>query len=150
MKTVEGDLIALAKQGAFDVIVHGCNCFCTMGAGIAKSIRTEFPEAYAVDLATEKGERAKLGTLSAAEVLIDGRQLVVVNAYTQYDYSRAGVQVDYNAVRSVFALIKKTYSSKRIGYPLIGAGLAGGDWSVIASIVKKELKGEDHTVVIFK
>ena len=32
---VDGDLIKLAKQGRFDVIVHGCNCFCQMGAGIA-------------------------------------------------------------------------------------------------------------------
>ena len=35
MKTVTGDLIALAQQGTFDVIAHGCNCMCQMGAGIA-------------------------------------------------------------------------------------------------------------------
>ena len=39
MKIIKGDLIKLALQGEFDVIVHGCNCFCTMGAGIAKSIK---------------------------------------------------------------------------------------------------------------
>ena len=31
MKTIEGNLISLAKAGQFDVIVQGCNCFCTMG-----------------------------------------------------------------------------------------------------------------------
>jgi O-acetyl-ADP-ribose deacetylase (regulator of RNase III) len=35
MKEIEGDLIDLAKRGHFDVVTHGCNCFCTMGAGIA-------------------------------------------------------------------------------------------------------------------
>jgi O-acetyl-ADP-ribose deacetylase (regulator of RNase III) len=31
MKVIKGDLIQLAKDGKFDLIVHGCNCFCTMG-----------------------------------------------------------------------------------------------------------------------
>jgi O-acetyl-ADP-ribose deacetylase (regulator of RNase III) len=46
MKVTEGDLIKKAKEGEFDLIVHGCNCFCTMGGGIAKGIKREFPEAY--------------------------------------------------------------------------------------------------------
>ena len=45
MKIIEGDLIQLALDGEFDLIIHGCNCFCSMGAGIAKSIREIFPEA---------------------------------------------------------------------------------------------------------
>ena len=39
---IEGDLIKLAKEGAFDVITHGCNCFCTMGAGIAPQMAETF------------------------------------------------------------------------------------------------------------
>lgn len=35
----QGDLIERAENGDFDVIIQGCNCFHTMGAGIAKSIR---------------------------------------------------------------------------------------------------------------
>ena len=35
MNIVKGDLIKSAKEGQFDVIIHGCNCFNTMGAGIA-------------------------------------------------------------------------------------------------------------------
>ena len=42
MKTVKGDLIHLALAGEFDVIVHGCNCYCTMGVGIAKTIKQKF------------------------------------------------------------------------------------------------------------
>ena len=56
MKIIQGDLVAMAQQGQFDVIVHGCNCFCAMGAGIAKSIRRAFPQAYEADLKTRKGE----------------------------------------------------------------------------------------------
>ena len=39
MNIVKGCLIELAVEGNFDVIVHGCNCFNTMGAGIAKQIK---------------------------------------------------------------------------------------------------------------
>jgi O-acetyl-ADP-ribose deacetylase (regulator of RNase III) len=39
---IEGDLIKLATQGTFDVITHGCNCFCTMGAGIAPQMALVF------------------------------------------------------------------------------------------------------------
>ena len=41
-KEINGDLIELAKQGTFDVIAHGCNCFCTMGAGIAPQMARAF------------------------------------------------------------------------------------------------------------
>ncbi|MGJ4995019.1 hypothetical protein ACQR0Z_11425 [Bradyrhizobium sp. HKCCYLS3077] len=54
MKIIKGDLIKLALDGHIDVIVHGCNCQCTMGAGIAKSIKDIFPEAYAADLSTPR------------------------------------------------------------------------------------------------
>lgn len=60
MKEIDGDLIALAREGHFDLIAHGCNCFCTMGARIARGIRAAFPEAYEADLNTKKGDRAKL------------------------------------------------------------------------------------------
>jgi O-acetyl-ADP-ribose deacetylase (regulator of RNase III) len=150
MKSILGDLILLARSGDFDVIAHGCNCFCTMGAGIAKGIRAAFPGAYDADLATVKGDRAKLGTCSAAEVIRDGRTLIVVNAYTQYDYRDGGTKVDYDAVRSCMRWIRERHSGKRIGLLKIGAGLAGGDWERIARIIEKELAGEDVTLVEFR
>ena len=149
MKVVSGDLIQLAKNGEFDLIVHGCNCFCTMGAGIAKGIKAAFPAAYKADRVTLRGDRAKLGMCSAAEVERDVGPLIVVNAYTQFDYRGSGPKVDYDAVRSCFRWIKQQHSGKRIGLPKIGAGLAGGDWERIARIIEEELEGEDVTLVEF-
>jgi O-acetyl-ADP-ribose deacetylase (regulator of RNase III) len=54
VKVVRGDLLQLALDGAFDVIVHGANCQCVMGAGNARTIRERLPEAYEADLATLK------------------------------------------------------------------------------------------------
>ncbi len=147
MRVVRGDLIRLALSGAFDVIVHGANCFGTMGAGIAKAICDEFPEAYAADLATPKGDRRKLGTVSCAEVVRAEHRFTVVNAYTQFDFRGRGVRVDYDAVQAAFVEIRKQFTGSRIGYPMIGAGLARGDWSRLGPIIEGALRGEDHTPV---
>lgn len=147
MRVIEGDLLELALAGEFDVIVHGCNCHCTMGAGIAKSIKARFPEAHAADLATSKGDRDKLGTISFAEIERPHHSFVVVNAYTQYNWRGPGKKVDYDAVRTAMQRVRHTFGGKRIGYPLIGAGLAGGDWDDIAPIIDTALDGEDHTLV---
>lgn len=146
MKERLGDLIKLGKAGEFDVIVHGCNCFCTMGAGIAKGIKAEFPEAFEADLKTKSGDHSKLGTISYAKT----GDLTVVNAYTQFHWRGAGGNADYDAIRQAFRLVKNTFTGKRIGYPAVGAGLAGGDWAVISTIIEEALKGEDHTFVVFK
>jgi O-acetyl-ADP-ribose deacetylase (regulator of RNase III) len=114
MKIIKGDLIKLALEGNFDVIVHGCNCFCTMGAGIANAIKSEFPEAYEADCKTEKGSKGKLGTYSHATIERNGNEITVINAYTQYDFKGPGMKADYDAIRSVFKKLKSNYSEKRI------------------------------------
>lgn len=149
MNVIDGDLIELAKKGYFDVILHGCNCFCTMGKGIALAIKNEFPDAYKADCATAVGDRAKLGSYSSAEIVDERQSLTVVNAYTQFHFRGKGTKADYEAIRSVMARVKADFAGKRIGYPLIGAGLAGGDWTVIESIIRDELVGEHHTLVRF-
>jgi O-acetyl-ADP-ribose deacetylase (regulator of RNase III) len=152
MRTITGDLITLAKGGTLDVIAHGCNCFHTMGGGIAAQIRQHFPEAFAADRATTYGDAGKLGTCSVATVtLAGGHTLTIVNAYTQFEPSggSGGVDVDYGAVAKAMAWIGAHYSGKRIGLPMIGAGLAGGDWATIEGIIRDALGGEDVTIVRF-
>jgi len=150
MQIVEGDLLTLAAAGQFDVIIHGCNCQNTMGAGIAKSIKQKFPAAYAADLATEKGSRSKLGSYSWAKVDCNGHELTIVNAYTQFRWRGSGVKVDYDAIRLVFSAINSDFDGNRIAYPVIGAGLAGGDWNIISKIIGEELSGQDHTLVKYR
>lgn len=147
MHTEKGDLIQKAKAGEFDVIVHGCNCFCTMGAGIAKTIKQVFPAAYEADLATAVGDAAKLGTYSQALVEASGKPLLIINAYTQYQWRGPGRLADYDAIRQVFRRLKQECQGKRLGYPAIGAGLAKGDWTIIAAIIEEELAGENHVFV---
>jgi O-acetyl-ADP-ribose deacetylase (regulator of RNase III) len=149
MNIIQGDLLQIALAGRFDVIVHGCNCQCAMGKGIALSIKRQFPEVYEADLRTPRGDRAKLGTISVAEIARPPARFTVVNAYTQFHYRGEGVHADYDAIRSAFRQIKRQFAGRRIGYPQIGAGLAKGDWAIISATILKELAGEDHTLVEF-
>ncbi len=149
MKIIKGDLIKLALEGKFDVIIHGCNCFCTMGAGIAKAIKSEFPEAFKADQITEKGDKSKLGFFTQATTIRSGYPIMVINAYTQFNYRGKGIKADYDAIRNIFKKLKSEFPGKRFGFPLIGAGLAGGDWDIISEIISEELQGEDFTLVEF-
>jgi O-acetyl-ADP-ribose deacetylase (regulator of RNase III) len=146
MKIIKGNLITLAQKGSFDVIMHGCNCFCTMGAGIAKEIKLKFPEAYQTDLETEKGSKEKLGTCSYIEI----NNLTIVNAYTQFHWRGRGIKVDYEAIKLCFQFIKKQFHGQRIGIPKIGTGLAGGDWNIISKIIKETTENEDITLVEYQ
>lgn len=143
MKYKFGNLITMGLNGEFDVIVHGCNIFNTMGAGIAAEIRTKIPSAYATDCLTKKGDRNKLGTYTSTQV----GDLTVVNAYTQATYWDPNDAINYPAVEAVMKKIANDFPNKRIGMPLIGAGLAGGKWSKLLPIIEKYLP--DAFIVVF-
>jgi len=142
MKEILGDLFEKPEQ--FDVIVHGCNCFSTMGAGVAKMVKEKFPYAFLVDKNSKLTPQEKLGNITHTTGLT---KPIIVNAYTQYQW-KGKHNVDYDAIRSSMKLIKKQFSGKKIGMPKIGAGLAGGDWNFIKKIIDEELVDENVIVVI--
>jgi len=146
-REISGDLVEMAKENKFIAIVHGCNCFCKMGAGIAKQIKQSFPCAYEADCMSESGDKAKLGTYSTSK---PRGCSFIVNAYTQFEYGRNKRHANYDAIRSVFKLINQNFIGASIGIPKIGAGLAGGDWSVIKSIIDEATPDIDITLVNFK
>lgn len=148
-----GDLLAQAEKGKYHVIVHGCNCFCTMGAGIAKQIREKYPRAYHADKATKAGDKSKLGTYSVS----NGKTFDIINAYTQYNFS-GGYNKDlfeYDAFQKVLDKLLEDYPGKRFGFPYIGMGLAGGDKERIIGMLedfalKVEETGGSVTLVEYK
>ena len=58
-----------------------------------------------------------------------------------------GSLADYDAIKILFAKVKKDFANLRIGYPKIGAGLAKGRWEVISKIINKEMQEENHILV---
>lgn len=147
MEIVKGDAIEILMDGEADVALSVCNCFCTMGAGFAKSVKENFPEVYEMDLQTTKGDYNKLGTIGLVDVVRGARKFIVVNMYGQYHFG-SGLQVNYSALRLCLNKVTKMLDPKlTICYPKIGAGLAGGDWDVISKIIDKELSGRKHFLV---
>ena len=70
---IEGDLIKFALKGKFDVIAHGCNCFCTMGAGIAVKMREVFfcnSNIYHFENHNFKGDVGKLGNIQYVDWIV--------------------------------------------------------------------------------
>ena len=69
--------------------------------------------------------------------------------YTQYAYGRNKVNVDYDAISKVFELINKDFANHiNIGIPMIGAGLAGGDWNIISDIINEKTPDLNITLYI--
>ena len=153
MKEINGDLIGLAEEGHFDMIGHGCNCFCTMGRGIAPQIAAAFPDAKKADNRTHKGDIRKLGDYSQGIwVDPDGNyQVIIFNIYSQYNYDARLKPLDYEALTLALRKINHRWGNmnKRIGLPQIGAGLGGGDWNRIKTIIERELKDMDVTIVYY-
>jgi len=126
-----GNLLDMFEAGDFDVIVHGCNCFHIMGAGIAAQIKERFPTAYQAGLKTPK-YYTEFGRYSKAKFPNCG---ITLNTYTQYGLGGPRT-LNYNDLYNVFCKIKKDFSGRYIAYPKIGIGLAGGDWRIIDYIIR--------------
>jgi len=150
---IEGNLITLAQQGKFDVIAHGCNCFCRMKRGIAPQMDAAFDCAhYPMEKPSSAGDINKLGQIDYKQcsISLSGRSITVVNAYTQYEWSTETKPFDYEAFALCMRKMNKIFSGQHIGLPQIGSHLAGGNWMIIKDIIKNILKDCKVTVVIFK
>jgi len=152
MKEIEGDIIKMAREGHFDMIIQGCNCFCRMGRGLAKQVAEEIPDAVRVDNETISGDIKKLGNFTVGMINdYNGKPISrIYNCYSQYTWDSASKPLDYEALTLCLRKINHINKGKSIGVPLIGAGLAGGSWFIIEKIVKEELKDMDVTIVHFK
>ncbi len=143
-KEVEGCLIEKSLNGEFDIIAHGCNCFCTMQSGIAPQMAKTFGcDEFWLENIMFKGDISKLGYLyynsvyfkKGTNIIIDSEthhtseddtvEIVVINAYTQYE---PGSNLDYEALTLCLRKINHIFKGKHIGLPLIGCGIAGGIW----------------------
>lgn len=141
MKSVKGNLINMAFDGNFDVIVHGCNCYVNMGAGIALAIQRSFPQALEADRKTKKGDASKIGTFTQATGFSKTNPVQtfkIINAYTQVgcNASKAVDLFEYEGFEKILNKLAIDYPNARFGFPYIGMGLAGGDADRIIPMIE--------------
>jgi O-acetyl-ADP-ribose deacetylase (regulator of RNase III) len=133
LQHAQGNLLTMAEQGQFDVVVQGCNCWNTMGRGIAREIRQRYPIVAAVDAQTMKGDYTKLGNWTVGRATDN---FLIINAYTQYNMGTDEDVFEYTAFQLILQKLVKLYGDKRIGLPYIGMGLAGGDKETIMTMIE--------------
>ncbi len=146
-----GNLLSVTEG----IIVHGCNAQGVMGSGVAAAVREQYPGAYEAYRALyEKAKQAGLKDLPLGRIawfrVSESPKLAIANAITQRFYGRdSSVRyVSYEAIEEAFGRIAKVAREHdlQVHYPLIGAGLANGDWNTIADIIDRQLAGVRHTL----
>ena len=157
IKYIDGDLIALAESGEFQVIVQGVNCFCKQKSGLAPQMAKAFcTDQFRLERSKFKGWINKLGNIDYRLFKREGlSSLYVVNAYTQYNYGKNHADGEENPFNySAFSLcmtkLNHIFAGKHIGLPKIGSGLAGGNWEDILKIIKHELTDCEVTIINYK
>lgn len=138
------------------MLAHGCNSHGIMKSGVAKTMVERHYAAYV-------GYRNAfdLNGLQVGEVIFahskdrdNRKEKIIANCITQKDYGRDVnyVYVSYDGIRKAVKIINEYIRAYVVGrdeihlqdgfptvtFPLIGAGLANGDWGVIAQIIEEE------------
>lgn len=151
IREIKGNLISMCETGELPAMVHGCNCLHMMGSGIAGQLARRYPEVPKADIRDSKyGDFSKIGDFTEAQcesVTNEGVVFYVYNAYTQKIPSYDGHDVfEYESFPVLLGKIVRDIEwhvgggqtegwSYEIGFPQIGAGLAGGDWPRIRQMI---------------
>lgn len=147
---VVGDATAPIGGGQ-KVIVHVCNDIGAWGAGFVMALSKKWKEP---ESRYRSWYRSKVGFfLGAVQYVQVEPELFVANMIGQQGiYSRNGaVPVRYPAIQRGLSQIANWCRANGASFhaPRFGAGLAGGDWSVIEDIIKQEICLHDIPVTIY-
>lgn len=167
MRYVEGDLCDATQF----FIAHGCNAQGVMGSGVAKALRSQWPEIFEpykrrCDLF--KDNRLEL-VGKVVSVHVDGH--VILNLITQQNYGKDGKKyASYIGIAdSILASlmqyaeptatywslpdhIRKAYDfdNIEIAIPQIGSGLGGLKWQLVEELLKEiEERYENVEFVVY-
>lgn len=148
LKYKRGDL--LAPSNTEEIIAHGCNASNSFGSGVAGAIKFRYPEVKKAYHNKNNKYGLKLGDVQFVEVA-GGK--IIVNMITQqrYGYDKQRY-VDYDAIKKsmgqVLAYAEAIGCS--VAIPKIGAGLGGGDWSIIEGIIVELLTTYNVGVTVYE
>lgn len=136
IETKIGNLLDVARGH----IVHGCNAQGVMGAGVALAVKNKYPGAYEDYRFAYENSGLALGTVYPS---IASKDLIIWNAITQDGYGRDGRNCSYDAIETCFSDINIAVKEMEgeidaeIHIPMIGAGLGGGNWNIIKTIIEE-------------
>lgn len=147
VKYVKGNLLDASEN----IIGHQVNAQGVMGSGLAKQIRSKYPEAY-IAYKEYSEQNSPYDLLGRCQLVTAGENKWVANLFGQLNYGRGKYRyTDYDALRTALTSLKE--AAKRIDVSValpkfIGCGLANGDWNVVSEIVEEVF--EDYEVTIYE
>lgn len=142
----EGSLFSAAKG----LICHQVNCKGNMGRGVAKQFRELYPRAYYRYLSLCQSSSAAT-LLGICLFNREDDNHISCSMFAQDDWRGHNVcNTDYQAFTQCCREIRQfiIFSELPQNFPInmpygIGAGLGGGDWLIIYSILEEEFEGHD-------
>ena len=139
---IKGNVVALAKEKKVGAVAHGCNCFHTMGSGIAPQLNEATNgKLLESDKKMPYGDINNLGNYTYCE----HEGVLYFNLYTQYVHGGhlRGAKLTYVHWDSFYMsmynfILQCDIMNKNIlAIPYIGCGLAGGDLNDFNRLLNK-------------
>lgn len=130
-----------------ELIAHQVNCKGIMGAGLARQIRTQFPDVY-------EAYRKACNSVTKSSDLLGKIQIKqgVVNLFAQDGYGTDKQYTDYKALETCLyklALYMTEHKMKTLAIPYgLGCGLGCGNWDTVHKIIERAFNNTDITVYI--
>lgn len=149
----QGCVIEAFKKGEVDVIGHVVNGQKVWGAGVAKTLKQEFPEAYESYLRRCGEVKVSSALLGDVDLPLKGfAPLGVASLFAQDRYGTEKRQLDYGALAVSLSRLKDLLPpGEKVGIPyLMGCGLAGGSWEVVEELVEGILVRGGISVTAYK
>lgn len=143
-----GDIFEEFHDKSRVILCHGCNCCNTMGAGIAKYIADNYPEAKEADEQKHSFVDSNLheyneklpGKLSHTNPYLAQDFRAIVNLYTQ---RFPGQNFEYELLHKALDELSKViiqYEFDNVLFPAIGCGIGGGNFYLVIGIISKWYK----------
>lgn len=141
-----------------DIICQQVNCKGVMGAGLAKQIKEKYPEVF--EAYTEMYETYKSkpkSMLGQAQMIKCNDDKFIANLFGQFNYGTKTIQTNYEALHDAFDRLLNAvtniekYKGKTIAIPYnIGCGFAGGDWTIVYTIIEEIANYYNYDVTIYQ
>jgi len=130
-------------------IAHGCNAQGVMRSGVALAIRERYSRAYSDYKAHYDSSGLNTGDVITTR-LVDR---CIFNIVSQEFFGRDPnvVYIDYDAVHTWVRKLNAyshLFMIESIGFPMIGAGLANGDWNRIAGIIDEHSTFQPNVYIL--
>lgn len=153
MQVVKGCLIDNFEKGNVNIIAHQVNCQGVMASGIAKTIRSSYPEHFSdyLDVYKMYNDKSYLLGLTVNTIL---ENKIIIGLFSQYQYGYNGGRfTNYSALSEALMNAGKFGVGPRtIGVPYnLGCDRGGGDWNIVEQLlIDTEKRFNNLEIIVFK